>query len=168
MQMHMVMCIHVVQRESRLSKRFKLRAYFRFKLPPDVGVKEKPETRPREMGRKRSGCIHQIWNLPRGQDGSAFHQRQMEPDPERRESFRPFYGIPGKFGADHQACSGQNTLLVRFLDRRIDRQGQAEIVSGNNDSFQGALRAAAASGLIRNSSFVIRNRVLGHQAPVSG
>jgi len=81
MQVHMVMRVDVIQNQPCLVKRVKLRSYLRLDLFANPRVKEKPETRPREMRRECLRCIYQVRDLLRGQDGCSFHQCQMEPDP---------------------------------------------------------------------------------------
>jgi len=139
MQMHMVVRVHMIQLEARFSKRFELRPYFSLELFPDSRIKEKFKTCLRKPGRKGAIRVHKIRDLPLRQNTIAFHQRQMEANLERRALPGALDGVRGEGGSHHQACGRKDSLLVCLRNGLIDRQRQAEIISGDYDSFQWVL-----------------------------
>ena len=80
MQMHMVVCICVIQGKASLPESLKLRANLHFQLLSNSGHKKEIKARLYQMGGKLPVNIHQIWNLPRLGNRTAFYKGEMKSD----------------------------------------------------------------------------------------
>ncbi len=70
----------------------------------------------------------------------SLNERQVKAHPKRWMLPGSLHGVLRESLAHHEARSREDPPLMGLHDGLIDRQRQAEIVSGNNDFFQCTLR----------------------------
>src|SRR5437899_4206361 len=77
----------------------------------------------------------------------------MEPHLQRGESPGPLHRIGHRPGSDHQAGGGQDPPTVRFFDRLVYRNGETEVVAGDDKLSHKALsRATMRPSRVRTNS----------------
>src|SRR5436309_9224444 len=128
----MVVGVDMIQGKPGLHERLELRANLRLQLPPHAGPKEKVQTGTDKTARKLSPAVHEIGDLARGKDRASFDQHEMEPHLQRGEPPGPFHRICHRPGSDHQAGGGQDASAMRFFDRLVYRNGETEVVAGDD------------------------------------
>src|SRR3989454_7322225 len=85
----------------------------------------------------------------------------MEPHLQRGESPGPLHRIGYRPGSDHQAGGGQDPPAVRFFDRLVYRNGETEVVAGDDKLSHKALsRATMRPSRVRTNS-LSRQTVVG-------
>ena len=77
-KMHVVVRVHVIQRETALREGFELSRDLRPQLRPDSRAKEDAHPGTEEIVEERSVGPHQKWDLLRREDGASLHQHEMQ------------------------------------------------------------------------------------------
>ncbi len=83
MDVHVVLRIDVIERQTRLRECFELRADLGLQLTPRAGMKEIAHARGDEVGWEVAVAIDQIRNVRRRQLGASVHENDVQPDCER-------------------------------------------------------------------------------------
>src|SRR5579872_2682930 len=137
MDMHVVLGVDVIERQSRGAKGFELGANLRFQLRPNARVKEEPHAGAYEILRERSVTIHEIGNVPRRENRTTVDDDHVQADAKRWHGASSRHGIVRRRGADHEAGGAEDSFAVSALDRLVDGARKAEVVSGDDDLSHG-------------------------------
>jgi hypothetical protein len=73
----------------------------------------------------------------RRQRRPALDQHEVQPDAEVRQPPRPLDRVGGRGRGCHEARGRQNAVAVRRLDGFVDLGGEAEVVGGDDQAFDG-------------------------------
>jgi hypothetical protein len=133
-EVDVVVCVDVVQREAGLLERLELGTYLRLQLSADTGPEEEVEACGDEIPGEFALLVHQIRDQVRRQDGSRFDEGHVKADPEGSQSASPFHGIGRRGSADHETCRGENPAGMGLLNRLVHRHREAEIIGSNDKS----------------------------------
>lgn len=136
MQLHMVVGVHMIERQAGRAKTLELGANLGGELTPHLCKCEEAHAGKNQPGRKQSISADEIGNTLGRKDGTAADQNEMQPDPERRQTSRPLYRVLRRRRPDHQTRGIENALAVRPLDRFVDGNGSAEIIARNDQPLQ--------------------------------
>ena len=115
MQMHMIMCVYVIQGETGLLKRIELRTNFPFQLAAHLPHKEISETGTHQIRIEHPRAIDEVRDLFRRKNRPAAHHDDMETHAEPIELMRPDNCIFRGVRPDHQAGRGQNAIFEGFF-----------------------------------------------------
>ncbi len=138
MDVHVVLRVDVIERQTRLRERFELRANLGLQLAARTGMKEIAHARRDEVAWEIAVAIDQIRNLRRRQLRASVHKNDVQPDRKRRQRTCARDGILRTGSSDHQAGRSQNPFAVRALDRIVDGRREAEIVRGYDQLARGS------------------------------
>ena len=129
MQVHVLVRVDMVEREAGRPERLELGA--------DLGGKQAPHPRREEIAQAGADLVvgetpvraDQATDLVRRQHRAAVDQHKMQPDAQARQPLRPRHRVGRGGRADHQARAGQDAITAGRLNRLVDRDVAAEIVS---------------------------------------
>src|SRR5581483_7430337 len=132
MQMHVLVRVDMVENKAGRAKGLELRA--------DLGGEPNPHTRREKISEPGAGlpwieapvAPHERAELGGRQYRIAVDQDEVQPDPQTRQATRPRDRVGGGRGSDHQAGAGQDSVAARRLDRLVDGDIAAEIVSADD------------------------------------
>jgi len=142
MQMHVLVCVRVIEPKSRLRIGRELRLYLGRELLPHPGLGKIPDPQPCLIRRKPSARIDEIGNPRLRQNRRPFDHHQMQPDPQPGQSPRPPHRIRRRRAGHHQARRPQHPLPIGALDRLVHPFGKPEIIGCQEDAPHRADQAA--------------------------
>ncbi len=139
MKMNVFVRVDVIERQSCRSEGGKLGGYFLFQLPPYPWQKEETKPGCDHIAGEAATGIDKIGDRFRRQNGCAFDQSQVQPDPERRQGAGALHSVGNSAFTHHQARACEDTVAMRGLDGLIYGDVEAEIISRENNPLQDAI-----------------------------
>lgn len=136
MQMHMVVSVDMIERETGLEELLQLRANFRLQLLSCRRTEEEIDTRAHEAGRESPVRLNEVGDAFRRENGSATDDNHVQAYPERGQAVRALDRIGRRRRAYHQARRGKDSLPMRMFDRLIDRDAETEVVARHDELLQ--------------------------------
>ncbi len=130
----MLVGIDVIQPQAGGFKSGELGLDLRPQLGPHLGAEEHGGAGAGHVGAEASGTIYQVGHHGRGQDRPAFHQHQMQADPQARHGFGALHGVIGGGTRHHQAGGRQDAITMGAFDRLVDFDSRAEVVGGDDQA----------------------------------
>ena len=137
--MHVLVRVHVVERQTGCAERCELRSDLHRELPADA----------REDGKSKAGAGHvavelailagEQRNLHPGKHGMPVGQVQVQTDPQVGQSMGAGDRIGRRGAPDHQARGRQDAAAMRLFDGLVDRRVKAEIVGADDQPPQPAI-----------------------------
>ena len=131
-QMHVLVRVDVVERETGRAKRLELRPDFGREQSACLRAEEKPQTGSKRVVVEAAVAANEAAEFLRRQDRIAVDQHEVKTDMEVRVAPCPRDGVGRSWGTDHQASGGQDAVAMRPLDRLIDRNIATEIIGGDD------------------------------------
>ena len=115
MQVHMIVRVYVIQRETGLLKRIELRTNFPFQLAAHLPHKEISETCAHPICIEHPKVIDKVRDLFHRKNRPTGHHDDMESHAEPIQLMRPNDRIFRSIRPDHQAGGGQNAVFEGFF-----------------------------------------------------
>src|SRR6185369_6993924 len=135
MKMEMLVRVDVIEREAGCAVGFELGFDLGAELPPYLSPQRDVETEPRHVGAEISFRIDQTRHAVGRQHGRAFDQHDMQADAQPRQLPRARDRVLGGGTCHHEACGGEDAVLMRDLDGLVDLGREPEIVGGDDQLF---------------------------------
>jgi len=132
-QVHVLVRIRMVERETGCGERSELCADLSGKLPPDVG-KNVANAQSELIRRELPIGVHEAGNLCRRQHSRAFDDHEVQADAQIRHCLRASHGVGRRRCGDHEARGFEDPVAVGLLNCFVDGLRQAEIVRRNDDA----------------------------------
>jgi hypothetical protein len=142
MQVHVVVGVDVVERETRFPEGIELGADLRFELTTRAGVEKDPQTHPPEPLRQAAASIDEFGDLLGGQHRRAVRDDHVKPHPQAGETPRAGDGIVRRLARHHEARGREDPPGVGLLYALVDRYRATEVVADNDEAFQAAFSRA--------------------------
>ena len=136
--MHVIMSVHVIQREAALMEGLKLRTNFLRQLATDFGQEKIAKPGPDQVRIQHAGGIDEIRNFARRQNRPAAHHGNMKANAEAFAPTGAGNRIFRSMATYHQAGSRQYPLFKSLFDCFVRGRRSTKIVSGDNQTFQAA------------------------------
>jgi hypothetical protein len=132
----MLVGIDVIERDPAGAKRFELRLDLGADLAPHRAPCRDGEAESRHVGAKASPRIDKIGHTLGRQFRQAFDQHDMQADAQSRQPPGARDRVLRGGTCDHEACGGEDAVLMRRLDGLIDLGSEPEIVGGDDELLQ--------------------------------
>ena len=136
MKMHVLVGIHVIERQTGRAKSRELRSDFRFELATNARKQEESDPGSSHVPVERCIAANESRNLDIWQYRTAIHQNQMQTDAKFGQAAGTRHGIGGSVSPDHQARSREDSMPMRLFDRFVDCRVEPEIVGADDQSPQ--------------------------------
>ncbi len=136
MKVIVLMDIDVIQRQPGCAKSGELRFNFSAHLTPGGAADREVEAEARKVRAQSPGAIDEIGNLRRRQSGPSVGQSKMKSDAQARHRSSAPHRVLDRAARRHQTGRGEDSLLVRDLDRLVHFARQAEIVRCDDETAQ--------------------------------
>jgi len=136
MDVHVLVCVHVIEPQAGRAKRLELRAYLHGEVTANPRQEKEPNTGARHIPIEAAVFADQAGHLGSRQDRKAVDEVEVQPYREIWQTARQNDGIVRSRAADHQACGCQNAVSVRFLYGVVDGWVEPEIVCADDQALQ--------------------------------
>src|SRR5215470_1467502 len=156
-KVHVVVPVHVRERQPGVSEPLELRADLAEELAPRRRRELVAKSREHGPSAESAEGVHEIRDLPRRKGGETIHDDQVEPDRQARPGPSQLHRLRGGLAGDHQARSGQDAPVVRLGDPAVDGLRRSEVIPGDRERPQEA-RASRRERNRKNSTPSRRRR----------
>jgi len=139
MEMHVLVGVHVIERQIGCAESFELRPDLANELTADAW----------EDGKSKAGASHvaielaiiadELRDLHLGQHWMSLGQVQVQADTKLGQSVGAGYRIGRSRASDHQARGRQDAIAVCLFDGLVDRRVEPEIVGADDQPLQPAI-----------------------------
>jgi len=139
MKMHVLVGVHMVEKQAGRVKRLELRADLHRELTAHPRQSKKPNAGAAHIRIETAVPAHQTGDFGARKRRKPINEHQMQANPQVRQATGARDGVSRGGRADHKARGRQNAALVRFLDSFVDGGVEPEIVGADDQASQLAI-----------------------------
>jgi len=139
MHMHVLVGVHVVEKQAGRAKCLELRANLHRDLTTNLRQSKKPNAGAAHIRIETTVPAHQTRDFGARKRRKPINEHQMQANPQVRQATGARDGVSRGGRADHKARGRQNAAPVRFLDSFVDGGVEPEIVGADDQASQLAI-----------------------------